>query len=97
MIPKEHPEETIFKEAIKVESAGERDRYVHQVCGDNANLLSQVEQLLKAHDQADDFLEKPALDADGLGEHRPMSAFGHIHCYFERVYSGVSELPRDFG
>src|SRR6266849_6422215 len=48
-----------FAEALQL-SAGERSAYLERACGADEQLRRRVERLLKAHDQAGDFLERPA-------------------------------------
>src|SRR6266702_2322226 len=48
----------VFAEALQL-SAGERADYLERACGADAELRQRVERLLKAHDHAGDFLEKP--------------------------------------
>ena len=53
---------TIFSEAIEKETPEERTAYLDQVCGNNTDLRSKVEALIKAHNEAGNFLEFPVLD-----------------------------------
>jgi len=46
----------VFAEAIQL-SAGERSAYLERACGADEELRQRVARLLKAHDQAGDFLE----------------------------------------
>ena len=52
-------EEAIFKIARKLASNEERTAYVSKACGDDKELLSRIETLLKAYDDisSNDFLE----------------------------------------
>ena len=54
-------EEAIFKAVIKLESKAERDIYLKQACGDDAELLARIGILLKGHYEAGDFLEVPVF------------------------------------
>src|SRR5262249_47549744 len=48
--------------------AGQRTRYLDAVCGADPLLRERLDKLLRAHDQASGFLEKPAHDlADPAG------------------------------
>jgi len=47
----------IFLQALEQEP-GRRPAYVEAVCGSNPALRQEVESLLRAHDQAGDFLSK---------------------------------------
>jgi len=66
-------EESIFKAAIKITSSTERKAYLKRACGNDLDLLVRVEALLKAYDEAGNFLESPpdvenTLDAGPLSE-----------------------------
>ncbi len=50
----------LFAKAIELESPDERQAFLDEACGDNANLRTGVEKLLKAHDDAGSFLNQPA-------------------------------------
>jgi len=54
----------IFSEALENQTAEERAAYLDQACGNDADLRSKVEALLKAHGEAGNFLEIPALGPD---------------------------------
>ena len=66
-------EEAIFKAAIKLKTPAERDAYLKGACGNNAELLSRLEVLLKAHDEVGDFLEVPPFDSDVTLNDSPLS------------------------
>src|SRR5688572_6496911 len=51
-------EETLFETAVALPS-GQRAAYLKEACGEDAPLRQRVEALLKAHDQAGEFLDKP--------------------------------------
>jgi serine/threonine protein kinase/tetratricopeptide (TPR) repeat protein len=55
--------ETLFAEALKIPSAGERAAYLERACAGHEGLRRQVETLLEAHDRAGEFLEPPDLAA----------------------------------
>jgi WD40 repeat protein len=55
-------EEAIFKAAFKLKSRTEQIAYLKKACGNDTDLLVRVEELLKAHEEAGDFLEAPVLD-----------------------------------
>jgi len=57
-------ERDIFLAAIEIADPTERIAYLEQICDGNAELLSQVEELLKTHEQASQFLETPAVATD---------------------------------
>ncbi|HWY30085.1 MAG TPA: serine/threonine-protein kinase, partial [Candidatus Acidoferrum sp.] len=52
----------VFAEAIQL-SIGGRPVYLESACGTDRELRHRVERLLKAHDQAGDFLDQPAPEA----------------------------------
>src|SRR2546423_12029222 len=53
----------IFASALD-HPAHERAAWISRVCGDDAELRHEVESLLVAHEQADDFIESPALESE---------------------------------
>ncbi len=55
--------EEIFHKAMEIADPTERAAYLEQACGADGKLKAEVEALLKAHEQAGDFLESPAMDA----------------------------------
>jgi tetratricopeptide (TPR) repeat protein/serine/threonine protein kinase len=54
----------IFFEAVEMQSAAERAAFLAKACGDDAVLRARVEALLRAHDQAGQFLggQSPTID-----------------------------------
>ncbi len=56
----------LFHGALEV-PGGERDAYLAEVCGDDAELRSEVESLLEAHFSDDDFLERSAVETVPTG------------------------------
>jgi len=50
----------IFDSALR-RRPEERRRFVKEVCGDEKNLLAEVESLLSSHDSAESFMETPAI------------------------------------
>jgi serine/threonine protein kinase len=55
---------SIFCDAIEKKTAKERAAYLDDVCGNNADLRTKIEELLQLHDNAGEFLESPVLDPD---------------------------------
>ena len=53
---------SIFLEALEKRTAEERAAYLDHVCGNDTSLRAEFESLLKAHDEAEEFLEIPVLD-----------------------------------
>src|SRR5262249_20528163 len=56
----------LFGQALPL-PAGERSAFLERACGGDAQLCQQVEGLLRTHEQAGDFLERPPSEA-ALGE-----------------------------
>jgi eukaryotic-like serine/threonine-protein kinase len=52
-------ESQIFNGALRLATTAERAAYLAERCGDNAQLRSDVEGLLKLHDNDPGFLDKP--------------------------------------
>src|SRR5262249_52415334 len=53
-------EEAVFKVARKISATDGRADYLRQVCAENGDLQARVEELLRAHDEEQSFLESPA-------------------------------------
>jgi len=62
MAEKPNDIEAIYNAALKKGSEAERSAYLNAVCGDDAVLRARLEALLKAHEEAGDFLEAPVID-----------------------------------
>ncbi|MFQ5805109.1 MAG: tetratricopeptide repeat protein [Phycisphaerae bacterium] len=60
--------EQLFSAALKRGSGAERAAFLDGACGDDVDLRTRVEALLKAHDQAGSFLHTPAIDPDATRE-----------------------------
>ena len=54
-------EEDIFRKAIQINNRQERENYVKKACGDDVELYSAVEALLKHH-SASSILDSPILE-----------------------------------
>jgi serine/threonine protein kinase len=86
-------ERSIFLAALERSTPAERVSYLDEACAGNPALRQRIEALLKSHEEADDFLEVPALEhgAEGReGEGRPGET---------RSDAGLAEggeLPLDF-
>jgi|GEM_PF-3888559 len=69
----------IFAEALAISAGPERSRFIDQACGTDDGLRWRVLRLLRAHDDAQSFLELPAVDpastADAVFE-RPGTLIG---------------------
>jgi WD40 repeat protein len=67
-------EETIFATALAKPTPAERVAYLDAACGDDRALRQRVEGLLRAHDQAGDFLGHPAVERAAAGDSSPSGA-----------------------
>lgn len=56
--------EELYYEALQREAGPERASYLDTACGHDSGLRKRLEGLLKANDEAGDFLETPAFDVD---------------------------------
>jgi len=56
--------ERVFHEALERETPLEREAYLDGACGDDLHLRSRVDVLLKANDEANEFLEEAAVNPD---------------------------------
>lgn len=54
-------EQDVFQAALETDSLRRGD-FLDEACGDDLRLRQRVEELLKLHDQAGDFFEKPAAE-----------------------------------
>ena len=54
----------IFQNAIEIGNPAERARYLENACKNDPKLRAEVDALLKAHEQAGDYLEAPAVGAN---------------------------------
>lgn len=66
-------EEAIFKKAIKLKTSLERESYIKRVCKGNAKLQDRLKILLRAHDQADGFLEFPPFGSNVTLDDSPLT------------------------
>ena len=65
-------EETIYHEAVS-KPPKERKAYLKAACGDDTELLTRIEALLKAREVEDSFLEVPDLDPNVTLDESPIS------------------------
>jgi len=65
--------ETIFSAVLKLESETERSDYLNEVCGDDYTLRARIEALLKAHEDAGDFLKVDASDSNATLDDPPLT------------------------
>jgi serine/threonine protein kinase/tetratricopeptide (TPR) repeat protein len=61
----------IFLAAVEKAGPEERAAYLREACGGDAALRRQVEALLRQHEQAGSFLERPAVEEAGTGAYPP--------------------------
>jgi hypothetical protein len=67
-------ERSLFLALLELDDPAQRSVFLDQACTGSPELRSQVEQLLSAHDEAGQFMERPAKDLVGVeGEERPAS------------------------
>ncbi len=69
-------ERELFEQALEIDDPTERASYLDRACADQPTLRRQVDQLLKAHEQADTFLERPhpAAAMENTGTFSPPSS-----------------------
>src|SRR3990172_9211798 len=63
----------IFLQALEIQSPDHRRAYLDKACAQDANLRAQVEALLKAHEQADSFLDSPAPGLAATADEPPIT------------------------
>jgi hypothetical protein len=49
--------EEVFNEAVEITDRGKRQAYLDQACRQDKGLRAEVEELLKAHEEAGEFLK----------------------------------------
>lgn len=64
MSSKPSSEEAIFDAAIQLATRQERAAYLKKACGSDSALRGRVEDLLRAHDEAGEFLETPLVTSE---------------------------------
>jgi len=57
--------ESIFNAALSQRSPIERAAFLEGACGDEPNLRTRVEALIRAHEEAGNFLDEPAVAREG--------------------------------
>ncbi len=55
--------ESVLQQALD-QAPGDRASFVNDVCGDDEQLLAEANTLIKAYEQAGDFIEQPAITQD---------------------------------
>src|SRR6478672_9350260 len=87
----------VFDSALRRQPE-ERQRFVYEVCGDDKTLLTEVESLLSSHDNAERFMETPAVAkvAEMIeAETRKLEAgkcFGHYEIIEQIGAGGMGEV-----
>src|SRR5688572_28768205 len=74
-------EEDIFQVARRIGRGEARAAYLNQACGEDVVLRDEVEELLRAHDESQSFLESPASEI----ERGPGSPATLEHCPPEKL------------
>jgi serine/threonine protein kinase/tetratricopeptide (TPR) repeat protein len=97
--------EEIFGAAVGKHTTAERNAYLDGACGEDAELRAKVDALLRAHDDAGTFLDRPPIDTDatiaaGGGDERAGMRIGAYKLLqligeggFGRVYMAEQEYP----
>lgn len=62
------PEESLFLQALELESAAEQTAFLDRECGPNTELRASVEALLRHHREGSGFLESPPTEVIAAGE-----------------------------
>jgi serine/threonine protein kinase/tetratricopeptide (TPR) repeat protein len=73
------PEESIFGQALEIESAAERAAFLDRACGNNPALRAEVEALLRSSQKTGDILdlpEKPSVTTDLPAPEGPGTVIG---------------------
>jgi len=63
----------VFLEALEKPTAEQRAGYLDEVCRDNPHLRAELASLLKAHNEAGDFLDAPIFEPDITLDDSPIS------------------------
>jgi tetratricopeptide (TPR) repeat protein len=66
-------EQLLFAEALPIVDPQARAAYLAEECGNDAALLARVQRLLRASENAGDFLEEPPTALHGLAEADPLA------------------------
>ncbi|MCO6044071.1 protein kinase [Aeoliella sp. ICT_H6.2] len=59
MVQEKNHEQAVFEEARNLDSAADRDAYLSEICGEDQEFRSRVEDLLRVYDEDTTFLESP--------------------------------------
>jgi serine/threonine protein kinase len=66
-------ERTVFERALDVAPGAEREAYLADACAGKPELRSDVDALLKAHEMAGSFLDRPAYDGNRTTDAEPIA------------------------
>src|SRR5262249_36632103 len=102
--PQPNREKEIFEQALDLESAEERQRFLAEACGEDAVLLARVQALLRASEEESRFLpDEPAQSptvlsatvtekaGDRIGHYKLLQQIGEGGCGI--VYVAEQEEP----
>jgi serine/threonine protein kinase/Tfp pilus assembly protein PilF len=88
--------EEIFDEAAELPRA-EREAFLNEACGDDADLRREVEALLAADEQSNDFIESPIIASNTLANLLPDNLEDSVAPHFLGKRVGAYELVRELG
>ncbi len=86
-------EQTIFMQALALDSSEERSTFLESVCEGNPVLKRRIEDLLRLHDDAGSFLEKPPVD---LPDQVTAARLGDTDDEATQVRSSGEDAPLNF-
>jgi serine/threonine protein kinase len=72
--PQNEKLEQLFSAALEKDTPGEREAFLDGACGDDADLRTQVQELLRVHGEVGSFLDVPPVDPNATVEYRPTHA-----------------------
>jgi serine/threonine protein kinase/thioredoxin-like negative regulator of GroEL len=85
------PEESIFGQALEIESAEERAAYLDRACGDNQALRSEIEALLRTGTRRGDLLDLPDRGVTGSDGPPAMEQPGTLIAGRYKLLEAISE------
>jgi len=88
--------EEIFDEAAELPRA-EREDFLNEVCDGDADLRREVEALLAADEQSNDFIESPIIASNTLAGLLPENIEDSVAPHFLGKRVGAYELVRELG
>ncbi len=93
--------ENIFWSALEIESKEYRQDFLDKACAENAALRAQVDEMLVAYENADDFMEHPphlaALSDRDSAKQLEMEPTRPPKRYMADTVATTEQLPRRFG